>query len=567
MVLRLPSVSRVSRSFRLGAVILVAALVGLFPSVAWSFTPSSPVAPSISAGAALVMDAGSGEVLLERRADERRAMASTTKIMTAVVALDHVPAEQLDQPFTVGRMRIRWGQTVMGLRTGDRVTVRELLYGMMLPSGNDAADTLAERVAGSRERFVELMNVTAGLIGLRDTHFANPSGLDHAEHYTTARDLAVLARHAMQYRVFAEIVGQRTYTVADPWDQGVRELVNLNVPLFFYPGVTGVKPGWTPQAGVCQVVSVTLDGRSVIAILLNTDSGDMTRLLDWLYGTRSVPAGERFAHSRVFGRGDDGEPWTYYGATGRRVRAGFLRFFEGLGGASVLGYPLSEELQEDGRVVQYFQRARLEWHPEMAGTSYEVQISLLGERIAAQRKLLPQPAVEPFESWRTNRYFPETGHSVHSAFLRYFERMGGVDVFGFPISEELASDVDWVHPVQYFQRGRLQYHAERAGTAGEVSAALVGEWAYVERHNLASPAMPVTHAMSATPVPQWFPTPAPSMPPLEGVAADDPVAPLTRLPAPTDRADSAGNTGNSVSDYAWSPSLVDRLRDLLRRIM
>ncbi|HEV2126950.1 MAG TPA: hypothetical protein VGW38_29740, partial [Chloroflexota bacterium] len=468
------------------------------------------------------------------------------------------------------------------------VTVRQLLYGMLLPSGNDAADVLAERVAGSKEQFVALMNTTAHILGMKNTRFANPSGLDERGHYSIARDMAVLARHAMQYRAFAEVAGERSFTLSDTREQAAREIQNLNLPLFYYPGVTGVKPGWTPGAGICQVVSVTLDGRSVIAVLLNTasEAADMTRLLDWLYGTRTAPSGERYALSKVFGKGDDGEPWTYYAATNQRVRAGFLHFLDKIGGVNVLGYPISGELREDGRVVQYFQRARLEWHPDKMGTPYEVQISLLGERMAAVRGHLPQPRVASFESWSTNRYFPETGHSVHDAFLGYFNRIGGIDVLGYPITEELRSDVDWAHTVQYFQRGRLQYHPDKAGTPNQVSASFVGEWAYTDRYKVpaktASPqAMGTSAGTSATsPTPVSAPT-TPVSTPASLPATPTPVStlvaathtPTTAPSAPAgDRqavgavSTSAVSTASSATEFGWSNSLLAPLRDLLRRV-
>jgi hypothetical protein len=502
-------------------------------------------------------------------------MASTTKIMTAVVTLDTVPPHKLDEVFTVGTMRPRPGETVMGLRTGDRVTVRELLHGLLLSSGNDAADALAVRVAGSQQRFVQLMNTKRDLLGLRHTSYANPSGLDHPNHCTTARDLATLALHALQYPEFAKIVAQRTYQVGG--GAGGRQLVNLNVPLFYYPGVTGVKPGWTPRAGVCQVVSVTLDGRSIVAVLLDTapEAADMTRLLDWIYGTVSSPVPASYALSRVRGTGADGEPWTYFPATGRRVRAGFLRFFQRVGGVDVLGYPISEEFEEDRRVVQYFQRARLEWHPELAGTPYEVQVSLLGERLANKRGLLPQPAIEPFESWQWSRYFPETGHSVHSAFLRYFDRNGGADVLGYPLTEELPRDVDWPHAVQYFQRARLEYHPDRAGTPGEVTASLLGEWVWQRR--LRQPVEPAVAAEPAPPPPPATaaPSPAPTVAPAPvATAAPEPTAPLPVQPGPASDGmpPAARPSGGAMRAGAGDgreggarPSLLEFLRGFLRR--
>lgn len=539
------------------AVLLVAASA---PPAAATGTLNRP-APMLTASAAYVVDADTGEVLLEQAADERRPIASTTKIMTAVVVLDHVPPTQLDREFQIGTMRPRPGETLMGLRTGDRTTTRELLYGLMLSSGNDAAVALAQRVAGSEQRFVSLMNTTAGILGLRDTHFMNPHGLHDPDHYSTARDLARLAQHAMRYRGIAEIAGTQVYATADRPGTPSKTLVNLNVPLYYYPGVTGVKPGWTGRAGVCQVVTVTLDGRSIIAVLLNAGpaASDMKQLLDWVYGTRSFPAPPDHDRSTVRGSGADGQPWTYYAATRQRVRAGFLRFYESVGGPDVLGFPISEELREDGRTVQYFQRARLEWHPERARTPYEVQITLLGEQLAAARGLLPQPAVPPFASWAWHRYFPETEHSVHSAFLRFYDRAGGADVLGYPITQELSSDVDWPHAVQYFQRGRLQYHPDRAGTRQEVQASLLGEWAWHVRAATGTPGANATTSgvLGRTqPVPR--PTATPRLPPWSEEQA--------AMNQPTPAAISGWVWGSDAAHArAWPQALLSYFQNLLRR--
>ncbi len=351
--------------------------------------------PDISAAAALVIDASSGEVLLERAAGERRPMASTTKIMTAMVVLDRVPEDQLDIPFTVSHMRPRLGETLMGLRSGERTTIRELLYGLLLASGNDAADALALRVAGSAERFVTLMNARAAELGLADTRFANPSGLDQERHYASARDLAALARHAMrEYPALAKIAGERVYTAAEYGTGGAggtgsepagRKLVNQNMALHIYPGVTGMKPGWTPKAGTCQVVSATLFGRSVVAVLLDTSpaAAEMVQLLDWVYGTSSILVPPEHDLTFVRGIAPDGQPWVFFAATREQAGGAFARAYERLGGMEALGYPVGAERREHGRRVQYFQRARLEHRAEAAGTTGEVSATALEDGLSA----------------------------------------------------------------------------------------------------------------------------------------------------------------------------------------
>ena len=162
----------------------------------------------------------------------------------------------------------------------------------------------------------------------------------------------------------------------------------------------------------------------------------------------------------------------YFAQTGHNVGYGFRRFFESQGGVDRFGYPRTEEVQEDGWTVQYFQRARFEYHPENAGTPYEVQLALLGDLLTAGRR--PFPAAPPFADAPDHHYFPETGHGVHFGFWRAFQEHGGVDSLGYPISEELPENGA---TVQYFQRARLEYHPEFAGTPYEVELGLLGdEW-------------------------------------------------------------------------------------------
>jgi N-acetylmuramoyl-L-alanine amidase len=168
---------------------------------------------------------------------------------------------------------------------------------------------------------------------------------------------------------------------------------------------------------------------------------------------------------------------TYFQQTGHNLAYGFKHFFDTRGGLDLFGYPRTEELTEDGWTVQYFQRARFEYHPEHAGTPYEVQLGLLGDAVTSPRR--PFPAGEPFENWPDHRWYPETGHGLHFGFLRYFDSRGGLDVFGYPISEELPEANDdgsgRVYTVQYFQRARFEYHPEHAGTPYEVQLGLLGD--------------------------------------------------------------------------------------------
>ncbi len=160
----------------------------------------------------------------------------------------------------------------------------------------------------------------------------------------------------------------------------------------------------------------------------------------------------------------------YFNQTGHNVFGGFREFFEANGGLDIFGYPRTEEMTEDGKIVQYFQRARFEYHPQHAGTPYEVQLTLLGTAIRNGEP--PAAKAAPIPTTESQQYFPETGHSVHFAFLKYFRENGGIYIFGYPITQEVVEDGK---TVQYFQRARFEYHPQHAGTRYEVQLGLLGD--------------------------------------------------------------------------------------------
>ena len=201
-----------------------------------------PRASALSASAAVTMDADTGETLFASNADSRLPMASTTKIMTALVALGE---GDLDRVFTVKREYMAEGSS-MYLQEGERLTLREALYGLLLSSGNDAAAAVAGE-CGGMTAFVEKMNAKAAELGLSDTHFENPSGLPAENHYTTARELAEITAAALRDPVFRDMVSTKTCTAAG------RTLVNHNRLLSMYDGAIGVKTGFTRAAGRCLV--------------------------------------------------------------------------------------------------------------------------------------------------------------------------------------------------------------------------------------------------------------------------------------------------------------------------
>lgn len=234
--------------------------------------------PDTAAESGILTVAETGEVLWEKSAQRKMAMASTTKMMTALVAL-----EQADPDSTVTILPEWTGieGSSMYLKAGEQYTLRQLLQGMMLVSGNDAATAVACAVSGSEEAFVQLMNEKARDLGLTDTHFENPHGLDGEEHYSTARDLARLAGAAMENPAFEEIVGMSSCTI------GNQTYVNHNKLLRQCPGVIGVKTGYTKSAGRILVSCCQREGLRLICVTLRDpqDWADHSALYDWAYGT------------------------------------------------------------------------------------------------------------------------------------------------------------------------------------------------------------------------------------------------------------------------------------------
>jgi D-alanyl-D-alanine carboxypeptidase len=243
----------------------------------------SPVAPpSVSAPEVAVVDDASGLLLYGQAAHAREAPASTTKIATAIVTLEHVQSLETLVRITVDgqAMAAADGSSIMGLSPGQRLSVRTLLYGLMLPSGNDAAEQLARSIAESRAEFVGWMNSLASdELGLADTHFVNPSGLDDDGHYSSAYDLAQLARRAMRDDVFRDIV-------ATPEIRSERFLLVGHNPLIGgYPGADGVKTGSTDAAGHALVGSAVRDGHRVYVVVMHSDDilADASALFDWAW--------------------------------------------------------------------------------------------------------------------------------------------------------------------------------------------------------------------------------------------------------------------------------------------
>jgi D-alanyl-D-alanine carboxypeptidase (penicillin-binding protein 5/6) len=269
------------------------------PSIAFSFekfqADPALVAGAVSAGvpdlsgdSAIVVDLGSKNVLYAKQPHKRQLMASTTKIMTAIVAVEH---STLDKIITVPAAATEVEPNHMGLKAGEQLTLQELLYGMLLDSGNDAAETIAYGVGGGaasgRAQFVRWMNEKVVALGLKNTRYANPSGLDDPDQYSTAYDLAVIGAYALGKPELRQIFATKDIVIAPSTTpghvHGWFNPGNLNSLLWSYRGAIGIKPGYTEDAGYTLVAAAERDGRTLVAVTLNSRRhfSDCAALLDF----------------------------------------------------------------------------------------------------------------------------------------------------------------------------------------------------------------------------------------------------------------------------------------------
>ena len=266
--------------------------------------PVKVKALSVDAKAAIVINADTGEVIFEQNANACLPMASTTKIMTALLLCE---SGGLDETLTVTDKMVRVEGSSMGLLAGDTVSKRDLLYGMMLASGNDAANVTAYLLGGTVDGFVRLMNQKAAVLGLKNTHFDTPSGLDGDTHYTTALDLAILTRYALKNPEFAAAASSKSATLFYGNPPYRRTLTNHNKMLKNYEGCIGVKTGFTKKSGRCLVTAAKRQGEMVIAVTLNCpdDWNTHRALLDYGFEKTEVveltPAETRYTLPVVSG--------------------------------------------------------------------------------------------------------------------------------------------------------------------------------------------------------------------------------------------------------------------------
>lgn len=247
-------------------------------------TPTEEIKiPDTNSRACVVIDRNTNTVLYGKNENQKRKMASTTKIMTATIIIENC---NLNETVEISKKAAGTGGSRLGLKTGDKITIRDLLYGLMMRSGNDSAVALAEYAGGSIEGFAEKMNQKASDLGLNNTHFETPHGLDSDEHYTTAYELALLSNYALNNKIFAQIVGTKEYTITI--NGYPKQLSNTNELLGNLNGVYGIKTGFTNGANRCLVTACKRNNMNIICVVLGADTKkfrtqDSVKLINYIF--------------------------------------------------------------------------------------------------------------------------------------------------------------------------------------------------------------------------------------------------------------------------------------------
>lgn len=252
----------------LGTLMLLAIAVALGKNYAARQTAAAP-APGVSAAQAILVDGQTGKVLYEKNADEKAYPASTTKIMTALLVLETLEEydSPIDQKIAVPKEAVGVEGSSLYLKEGEKISIQDLLYGLMLRSGNDAAVALSIIASGDKDLFVQRMNEKAAELHCKNTHFINPNGLFDENHYTTVRDMSIIAREAMSHKAFRAIVAAKS------WDAGREEsefnhFYNKNKTVHQFKGGNGIKIGFTKASGRTLVASAQRDGKEVICVVM-----------------------------------------------------------------------------------------------------------------------------------------------------------------------------------------------------------------------------------------------------------------------------------------------------------
>lgn len=326
--------------------------------------------PPLVGKAAVVYDVSSGKTLYSVHAQLQLPVASTTKLMTALLVLEY---GHLDDMTTASYKAATIGQSTMYLRAGERLSLRDLLYGLLLPSGNDAAIALSEAVSGSESAFVAAMNARCRKLGCTGSHFTTPHGLDGYGGYSTAHDLLLVMLADLHFATFRAVVSTRTYTIAATAHNYLHRMTNVHEPLWWYPGVEGAKPGNTTDAGFCDALYAVRGGRQVAAVILGMDDRftDVRDLLNFAFHDFSWHSPATISTSlesllfpaddfsmdapRRYLTGADGpnNSWRYYVGTGYFVRSPFLSYYVQ---HPELGLPTSQATHLGSLQVQRFDK-------------------------------------------------------------------------------------------------------------------------------------------------------------------------------------------------------------------
>lgn len=309
--------------------------------------------PVLWAESAVVMDETNGTILYAKNPNEELPMASTTKLMTAVVALSHGNPDQI---IAISPVAATTGGARIDLHTGEQYTLRDLLYGMLMISGNDAAEAIATGLAGNEATFVGWMNDTAKALGLTHTHYMNPHGLDDNGHYSSAHDLAVLGRYALSLPLLHQISGTHEYTVAANATHPAKPFQNLHEPLWWYPEADGGKPGWTDNAQFVDVLSAVRDGHHLVGVIMHSANDwvtDIRSILNWGFddytwiSPRDIDKQHWIPFDDSYDHFSWDVPWraiivpgrAYFPYTGYDVSGAFLTYFNAQGGLNTFGFP------------------------------------------------------------------------------------------------------------------------------------------------------------------------------------------------------------------------------------
>ncbi|MFX4261401.1 D-alanyl-D-alanine carboxypeptidase family protein [Pelotomaculum propionicicum] len=255
---------------------ILSLLMAIFP------VPASAAAPAVTGEAAVLMDFTNGQVLFEKNPEQRMYPASTTKIITAIIALE---SGKINDMVTIPLEASIVEGSAIGLQEGEQISLGDLIYALMLNSGNDSAIAIACHLGGSVEGFVKMMNKKAAEIGAVNTHFNNSNGLPDPDHYSTARDMALIARYAMRNAQFRDIVATKIQVIKRNDPEAQTFLGNHNKMLWNYDGAIGVKTGYTDDAGQCLVTAAVRDGRELISVVMKSEGtniwSDSSALLDY----------------------------------------------------------------------------------------------------------------------------------------------------------------------------------------------------------------------------------------------------------------------------------------------